>query len=242
MPVGMTSRTIAPRRITGRASRKRRWLRWIVASLTMAIVLVIAIVWASIKLQPTLSALMLPAGAASAPAGPADGSWQVAAGSTAGFRVRETAFGMSNDTVGRTDAVTGTVAVSGDRVTSAAFRIDLATIKVHGKASPQFAASLDARQHPFGTVILADPVQLSPAFATGGTVSLTVTGRLALNGVAHVVTFVVSARRDGAALQMAGSIPVAFAAWGIKGPGGAGFFGSLADHGVAEFLLILRRL
>jgi hypothetical protein len=110
-------------------------------------------------------------------------------------------------------AVTGTVAVSGDRVTSAAFRIDL-----------------------------AGPVRLSPAFASGGTVSLTVTGRLALNGVAHVVTFVVSARRDGAALQMAGSIPVAFAAWGIKGPGGAGFFGSLADHGVAEFLLILRRL
>lgn len=46
-------------------------------------------------------------------------------------------------------------------------------------------------------------------------------------------------RRDGAALQVAGSIPVGFAEWGIQGPGGLGFFGSLADHGSAEFLLTL---
>jgi hypothetical protein len=43
-------------------------------------------------------------------------------------------------------------------------------------------------------------------------------------------------------LQVAGSIPVSFAEWGIQGPGGAGFFGSLADHGSAEFLLTLHRL
>ena len=29
-------------------------------------------------------------------------------------------------------------------------------------------------------------------------------------------------------------------AWGIKGPAGLGFLGSLADHGTAEFLLTLR--
>jgi hypothetical protein len=30
-------------------------------------------------------------------------------------------------------------------------------------------------------------------------------------------------------------------AWGIKGPGGFGFLGSLADHGMAEFLIVLHR-
>jgi F420H(2)-dependent quinone reductase len=30
-------------------------------------------------------------------------------------------------------------------------------------------------------------------------------------------------------------------AWGIKGPGGFGFLGSLADHGVAEFLIVWHR-
>jgi hypothetical protein len=56
-----------------------------------------------------------------------------------------------------------------------------------------------------------------------------------------MVTITVSARHDGTAFQVAGSIPVAFAAWHIKGPVGFGFLGSLADHGVAEFLLTLRQ-
>ena len=61
-----------------------------------------------------------------------------------------------------------------------------------------------------------------------------------MNGTTRQVTVRVSARRDGSALQLAGSIPVTFSAWHIRGPGGFGFLGSLADHGVAEFLLILR--
>ena len=55
------------------------------------------------------------------------------------------------------------------------------------------------------------------------------------------VTVTVSGRRDGASLEVAGSIPVAFSRWDIKGPGGLGFLGSLADHGVAEFLLTLHQ-
>jgi len=55
------------------------------------------------------------------------------------------------------------------------------------------------------------------------------------------VTVSVSVRRDGTTLQVAGSIPVTFLAWHIKAPGGFGFLGSLADHGVAEFLLTLRQ-
>jgi hypothetical protein len=41
-------------------------------------------------------------------------------------------------------------------------------------------------------------------------------------------------------VQLAGSIPVAFRGWAIRGPKGYGLLGSLADHGIAEFLLILR--
>ena len=48
-----------------------------------------------------------------------------------------------------------------------------------------------------------------------------------------------SARRDGTTIEAAGSLPVAFADFGIKGPSGYGALGSLADHGTAEFLLIL---
>jgi hypothetical protein len=78
-------------------------------------------------------------------------------------------------------------------------------------------------------------------FASGATITLTAAGRLTLNGVARPVRVTISARRDGTALQVAGSIPVVFATWGVKGPAGFGFLGSLADHGTAEFLLTLRR-
>lgn len=197
--------------------------------------------WAFIKFQPTLAPLTLPAGAASAPAGPLDGQWEAAAGSAAGFRVQETALGMSNDAVGRTGAVTGIVVISGGRVTGAAFRVDLAAITVNGKAQPQVGQSLDTARYPDATFTVTGPVGLPPTFASGATITLTADGQLTMNGVARPVRVTLSARRDGTTLEVAGSIPVAFAAWGIKGPAAFGFLGSLADHGTAEFLLTLRR-
>ena len=50
-----------------------------------------------------------------------------------------------------------------------------------------------------------------------------------------------SGRRDGTALLVAGSIPVTFSTWDITGPSGYGFLASLANHGVAEFLLNLHQ-
>jgi hypothetical protein len=43
----------------------------------------------------------------------------------------------------------------------------------------------------------------------------------------------------GTTLQAAGSIPVSFTDWNLPSPTDYGPFGSLADHGTAEFLLIL---
>ena len=193
--------------------------------------------WAFIKFQPTLPPLAL--SAASPPTGALDGTWAVSTGSVAGFRVPETAFGMSNDVVGRTTGVSGTVVITGDRVTSATSRIDLA---LNGKPQPQFAKSLDTRRFPEATFTLAKPVELGSSFASGAIVNLTATGRLTMNGVTHLVTATVSARRDGAALEAAGSIPVTFSEWGVKGPAGYGFFASLANHGTAEFLVSAHRL
>jgi hypothetical protein len=100
--------------------RKRHWGRWILASVAALIVLFVVAAAAFAKLQPTLAPLGLPAGPAAAPSGPLDGTWQVAAGSAAGFRVRESFLGFGNDTVGRTTAVTGTVVISGQQVTAPA--------------------------------------------------------------------------------------------------------------------------
>ncbi len=220
--------------------RKRHWWRWAAAGVSALIVLAIVAAGAFIELQPSLAPLALPTAAANAPAGPLDGTWHVAAGSAAGFRVRESFLWFGNDAVGRTTAVTGTAVISGQQVTGASFRIDLAAITVNGKTQPQVARSLGTRTYPDATITLVRPVTLDPALAAGATVSVTVEARLTLHGVSHQVTFPVSGRRDGSALQLAGAIPVTFPAWDITGP--AGSLGTLADLGAAEFLLVLRQL
>jgi polyisoprenoid-binding protein YceI len=234
---GLPTRRHAP----GVSARRRRRWPWILAA-AIVVVLVIAgtAIWAFLA-QPAPAPLALPKGAVAAPSGPADGAWNVAPGSAAGFRVPESALGISNDVVGRTTAVTGTIIISGGQVTTAQLRVRLAAITIGGKNLPQVAKSLGTRMHPVATFTLSRPATLSRALDSGAVITARVTGVLAMNGVVRPVTFTISGRRAGSALQVAGSIPVAFGGWGIRDPGAAGFLGSLADHGVAEFRLTLSR-
>jgi polyisoprenoid-binding protein YceI len=224
-----------------RVGRKRHWWRWIAVGLVTLVLLIVLAAGVFIKLQPSAAPLALPPGPGRPAVGPLNGSWNVAAGSVAGFRVGESAVGFSNYVVGRTDGVSGAITVFRDRVTAATLRIDLATVTVSGKTEPQFATSLDTASYPVATFTLARPVTLAPAFASGATVMARATGYLTLRGVSRLVAFSLAGRRDGSALEAAGSIPIMFSAWGIKGPAGLGFLGSLADHGAAEFLIVLHR-
>jgi len=232
---------VVPAAGPGRPARKHHWWRWISASVVALLLLVVLAAGLFIKLQPSPAPLTLPQGAARPPAGPVSGTWNAGAGSVAGFRVRESALGFSNAVAGRTGRVTGAITVSGGRVTAATFRVDLATITVNGKAQPQFTRSLDTASHPVATFTLARPVTLGPAFASGATVTVTGLGDLTLRGISHLVTFTITGRRDETALEAAGSIPVAFSAWGIRRPAGFSFLGSLANHGAAEFPIVLHR-
>jgi polyisoprenoid-binding protein YceI len=195
----------------------------------------------ALGLWASVAPLVLPGGHAAAPAGPVDGAWAAGAGSVAGFRVRESALGMSGDVTGRTHAVTGTLVISGGQVTRAVFHIGLTSITIAGKAQPQFARSLDANHHPGATITLARPLTLPPAFASGATITVRAPGRLTLRGTTRLVTVTLSARRDGTALQAAGSLPITLSRWGITEPASYGVVGSLASHGTAEFYLLLHR-
>jgi polyisoprenoid-binding protein YceI len=221
--------------------RRRRWWRWTLAGVVLAGVIVVAGAAIFVKSQPSAAPLALPTGAARPPAGSAAGSWAVAAGSVAGFRIRESALGFDDDVTGRTTAVTGTAVIAGGLVTSAVFRIGLTAITVGGKPSPQFAASADSAAYPDATIKLANPVLLPAGFGTGRTVTAELPGQLTLHGVTRPVTITLSVRRDGAAVEAAGSLPVATARWGITLPAGFGFLGGLSSQATAEFLLILHR-
>ncbi|HUA31114.1 MAG TPA: YceI family protein [Streptosporangiaceae bacterium] len=218
----------------------RRWWRWIIGAVVALVVVAVAATGLVITLTPGPAPLALPKNVA-APSGSLAGTWRVAAGSLAGFRVRETVIGFSNDVTGRTGDVTGTVTLTSAAISRATFRVRLAAISVNGKTGqPQLVKSLRVTTHPVATISLTRPVPLPPAFSTGAVVSRTANATLTLNGVTRAVAVTLSARRDGTAIEAAGSLPVTFSAFHISGPGGFGLLGSLASHGTAEFLLILR--
>lgn len=219
--------------------RRHRW-RWVLGGAVALVVLAVAATGIVVTLTPGPAPLALPKDAA-APSGPLDGTWQVTTGSVAGFRVRETIIGFSNDVTGRTGDVTGTAVTAGAAVSRATFRVSLGAITVAGKTrQPQLVKSLGVTAHPVATVTLTRPVPLPAAFPAGAVVTRTAAATLTLNGTTRPVTVTLSARRDGTAIEAAGSLPVAFSGFRITGPGGYGFLGSLASDGTAEFLLILR--
>ena len=221
--------------------RTRRWWRWLLVGLVLLVVLVVGGAAIYAKSQPTAAPLTLPAAAAGPPPG-VDGTWDAAAGSVAGFRIRESALGFGDDVSGRTSAVSGTAVIAGGRVARAAFRIDLTAITVGGKPKPQLATSLDTAAHPDATITLAGPVRLPAGFGGGRTVTAAFPGQLTLRGVAPGRSRLRSrpggtgprSRPPGRSQSRAGL-------WGITLPAGFGFLGGLSRQATAEFLLILHR-
>ncbi len=226
--------------LRAKPSRRRHWWRWVLGGLLVLVVLVVVGVVAAVEFQPSQPPLALPGGTAAAPSGPLDGTWRVTTGSVVGFRVRESILGVGNDVTGRTSDVTGTAVLTGGQVTHTTFQVNLGAIKVDGKTrQPQLVRSLGVMAHPVATVTLTRPVPLPAAFSLGAVITWTAAATLTLNGITRPVTVTLSARRDGPVIEAAGSLPVAFGDFRITGPRGYGIFGSLADIGTAEFLLIL---
>jgi len=224
-----------------RPRRKRHWLRWTIAGLVVLVVLIVGLVAATIMLQPTVPPLALAANAA-APVGPVDGTYQAASGSMAGFRIQQTVFGFTSDVVGRTHDITGTATIASGQVTTTDLRVGLLALTTgDAKPAPQFGISLDTQRYPDATIGLTEPLTLDTAFTTGTTRTVNVAGTLTLHGITHTVAVPLAIRRDGTSIDVAGSIPVAFADYGITEPKGYGGLGSLANHGVAEFLIVLHR-
>lgn len=232
-PIGPVGRT---------RPRRRRWWRWVAGGVIGLALILFAAAVAYIKLQPSPAPLTIPHNSVGKPAGPLDGTWITTTGSLAGFRVKESFLGISNDVVGRTSAVTGTIVISGNQVSEAVFRVDLPTIEVSGKTERAFDQSLDTSAHRYATVALAAPLTIRPSFISGiNTMTTTTQGEMTMHGATHPVTITIACRRDVNDLQAAGSIPITFSAWGIAEPTGYGSIAGLANHGIAEFYLHLRR-
>jgi polyisoprenoid-binding protein YceI len=170
-----------------------------------------------------------------------DGTWKVASGSQAGYRVKETLFGQNSTAVGRTTAITGSFTLAGTTVPKASFSVDMTKVSSdRSMRDGQFQGRImDTAQFPTSTFELTAPIDLGSIPANDTQVTPKATGKLMLHGTTKTVTFSVQAKRTGNTIQVLGSIPITFADYGIDNPSGGP--ASVGDNGTLEFVLVLAK-
>ena len=234
-------------------TRPRHWLRWLIGSIVVLVVLAVAgpFVYIHFFNGSTPAALSLPTAAASASGtstqaagtaaagGPAAGTWTAGPGSTAGYRVNENLLGQNATAVGRTTSVSGHMVINGTTLTAATFSVPMAT--VHSDKSQRDAQFdgriMDVAKYTTGTFTLTSPINLAPLAAGGVIKDYTAHGNLTLHGTTRPVTFTLTTERKGAQIDAVGHILVTFANWNIANPSFAGFV-TTQDYGQLEFLLV----
>jgi polyisoprenoid-binding protein YceI len=177
--------------------------------------------------------------------GTAAGTWNVAPGSVAGYRVREQLATLSaeSDAVGRTDAVTGSITIetSGSSSTLTAGSLSVDTTSITSDKSMRDNRlrheGLETDTYRTAAFKLTKPVEV-PAAALAGTASaVTLTGDLTLHGVTKSVDIPAQAQLVGGTIQVAGSLAFPLSDFGMTAPNIGGFIISIADRGTLEFLV-----
>jgi polyisoprenoid-binding protein YceI len=170
-----------------------------------------------------------------------DGTWKVSSGSRAGYRVSEVLNGQDNEATGRTTAVTGQLVISGTTVSTATFSVDMATVASgEGQRDNQFRTRImNTSQYPTASFALTSPIVLSSVPANLAEITVKATGKLTLHGTTKEISIDVKARRNGANLELNGTVPITFSDYGISNPSGGP--ARVGDNGEMEFLIILTR-
>jgi polyisoprenoid-binding protein YceI len=166
-----------------------------------------------------------------------DGTWTVAGGSSAGYRVHEVLNGADVTVAGSTDQVTGSVVIAGGDLTDADVTVDVASITTDSSRRDSYFRGnvMDVDSDPtaiFSVTGAADLPELS-----GAPVTVPVTGELTLHGVTRQVQTGMSVVRTADGVDVSGSVPVAFGDFDVEPPD-LGFV-RVDDQGSVEFFLHL---
>jgi len=180
-----------------------------------------------------------------------EGTWKVdaasgdfdfkeATGTFAGFRIEEELAGIGSTTaVGRTDAVSGSLTITGTTVTVGKIEVDLSQVTTNDsrrdrQVSRAFRASTDA------SFVLTQPVELGAGAANGETVAFDAVGDLTVNGTTRSVTWPIEARLVNGTIVAVGSLEIEFDDYDVKVPSSQIVL-SVEDHGILEFQLLFTR-
>ena len=197
--------------------------------------------------SPAAAESAAPAASAAVAAG-LDGTWTVDpsigsfddfSGSFVGYRVTEELVGIGTSTaVGRTPDVTGSLTLAGSTISDATFEADLTTLQSDsGMRDGQLGRQgLETDTYPTATFVLAEPIELAAVPADGATIEATAVGDLTLHGVTKRVEIPLEARLANGVVTVVGSLPVAFADYGMTAPESMRVL-SIDDNGTMEFQL-----
>ena len=243
--------------------RRRKWPWFLGGAVLLAAILVVAVPYIYIHFiqsdpPSTLTFENIDAGAGSATTTPSssattasgdasasaddiEGTWGITTGSQAGYRVKEVLFGQDTDAVGRTEAVTGTLNISGSAVTDGSFAVDMKTIQSdEGRRDSEFQGHImETSKFPQATFKLTQPIDLGSLPPDKTEVTYTAAGDLTLHGVTRSVQVALTARRNGANIEVTGTIPVLFSDYGISNPSTGAV--TTQDNGVVEFFLVFAK-
>jgi polyisoprenoid-binding protein YceI len=169
------------------------------------------------------------------------GTWRPTTGSVLGYRVKEVLFGQSNEAVGRTSDITGSMTINGASVSAVDLTVNLKTIKSdNSQRDGQFHGRImNTATFPNATFTLTQPLTLSAVPTDGAVVDAKATGDLTLRGTTKTVTFDLKAQRDGVRIKVNGTIPIVFADYRIPNPSAGP--ATTEDRGVVEFLVVFAK-
>jgi polyisoprenoid-binding protein YceI len=176
------------------------------------------------------------------------GTWSVASGSQAGYRVREQLASLPapSDAVGRTTAITGTLtltqAASGDSVSAASITVDVSKLTSDKSMRDQriHRQGLESDRYPTATFQLTSPIALPAGAESGQTIHVSANGAMTIHGVTKTVTIPIDGRLSGSQIELVGSISFPFSDFGMTPPSIGGFV-TVQNNATMEFQLVLTR-
>jgi polyisoprenoid-binding protein YceI len=199
-------------------------------------------------LDGTASTSATSSAASSSPPSALAGSWKIAGGSEAGYRVREKLgfLPAESDAVGRTAQVTGsaTFAESGGRVTIRAASFDVAVNTLKSDRSMRdekiHQIGLESSRYPTATFALSSPVTISTSELEGKVARVPVTGTFTIHGTSKKETLPVEMSLSGSTFEAVGSLTFPWSEFAMTAPSVGGFV-NVTGKATMEFDLHMQR-
>ncbi len=171
-----------------------------------------------------------------------DGVWKPTAESKVGYRAKEVLFGQKDEAAGQTNAVTGTMTITGTDVKAVSLTADLTKLKSDQSRRDGQVQNriLETAKFPTATLKLLKPISFGKAPAEGVVVKQKGSVEMTMHGVTKTVDVAVEARLKAGKIEVAGSLPLTWSDWKIADPGFAGQI-SVEPKGLMEFVVVFAK-